>query len=59
MKRKHILNLDKEEREILKSYEEGKIKLHTPTADELREVAKAAEKLKFQTTSVDNQKFHA
>ena len=44
MKRTRKLKLDDEEREILKSYEEGKIKLHTPTSEELKEVVKAAEK---------------
>ncbi len=38
------MKLDQEEREILNSYEEGEIKLHTPSSDELSEVAKAAEK---------------
>ena len=54
MKRTHKWNLDAEEREILKSYEEGKLNLRTPSTEEIKEVAKAAEKLKFHTTPGDN-----
>ncbi len=42
MKRTSKLNLDDEELQILKSYEEGNITLHSPSIVEIEEVAKAA-----------------